>query len=361
MSGRISSYAGPMEMDSLIQTMTGKLNQLVAEVSSGKVANPAQTMGTSASLLYQLHAEFDQQTELQTSVGVASQRLDAVQSVLSGIGSIAQNVSNTGFETEANGTNNVSDSGATTLAEQAQGAMQQILGQMNTTYAGSPLFAGNGTQVPMQAADATGGPIDTMNAILNSAVTAKGGPLSASDIDTLVNGTDGIASVFSDTNSVAAHNYSGAFYTGNTASQPTSVLIGASQTVQYNVQGNQPAFRNLMKGLSMLSLAGAPSNQLDGSAKGELISQGLQVLSNAQSELTEMQGSIGNTQAQMQSAISLQQSAANVTQQQIAGYEQANMTQDATDISSLQTQLQASYELTAEISQLSLTHYMPAA
>ena len=79
----------------------------------------------------------------------------------------------------------------------------------------------------------------------------------------------------------------------------------------------------------------------------------------AQTKLTEMQGSLGSTQAQMQSAITLQKAAASATQEQIAGYEQTDTTADATDLSALQTQLQAAYELTAQISQLSLTHYMP--
>ncbi|OYV37574.1 MAG: hypothetical protein B7Z80_12450 [Rhodospirillales bacterium 20-64-7] len=359
MSGRISSYSGTMQMDSLIQTMTGKLNKLVNEAASGQVANPAGAMGTSAALLYQLHTQSDQQTGLQTSIGLVATRLDTAQTVMSSIGSLAQTVSTAALQTQSVGTGTLGAPAASTLAQQAQSAMQQILGQMNTTYAGSALFAGDSTQPPMQTANAAGGPTATMNAVLSAAVTAKGGPLSSSDISNLVNGTNGISSVFDNTNSVAGQNYNGAFYTASPNAQPTNVLIGTNQTVQYNLQGNQPAFRDLLKGLSMLSMVGAPSSQLHDSARSELVAQGLQVLTNAQTELTQLQGSVGNTQAQMQNAISLQRSAAATTQQQIAGYEQANVAADATDISTLQTQLQASYNLTAQISQLSLTHYMP--
>jgi flagellar hook-associated protein 3 FlgL len=360
MSGRVSSYSGPMQMDSLIQTMTGQLNQLTNEIASGQNANPAGSMGTSAALLYQLHAQSDQETELQTSIGMASQQLDTVQTVMTSLGSIAQTVSNAGLATQINGVGTIATTSAVSLAQQAQSSMQQILGQLNTTYAGSALFAGDNTAPPMQAADATGGPIDTMDAILSAAVAANGGnPLTSADIDNLVNGPNGIASVFSNTNSNPAQNYNGVFYTGATSTQPTTVLIGTNQTLQYNAQANQPAFRDLLQGLSMLSLVGAPSSQLDESAQAELVTQGVQMISQGQTELTNLQGSLGNTQAQMQSAISLQQSAASATQQQIAGYEQTNETADATNLATLQTQLQAAYELTAQISQLSLTHYMP--
>lgn len=361
MSDRVSSYSGMMQMDTLIQSMTTRLNGLVNEVASGQVANPAQAMGSSASLLYQLHMQSDQETTLQTSIGVASQQLDTVQTVMGSIGSLAQSVSDAGMQAQQDGTGTISGNSASMLAEQAQTAMEQVLGQLNTTYAGSALFAGESTQPPMQSPTATGGPNTTMSAILSAAVTANGGaPLSSSSIDNLVNGTNGIASVFNGTNSNPAQNFNGVFYTGSTSSQPTTVLIGTNQTVQYNTQANQPAFRDLLQGLSMISLAGSSSSQLDSSGQNALVAQGLQLLNNAQTELTNTQGGLGNIQSQMQNAISLQQSAATATQQQISGFEQADMTADSTDITALQTQLQAAYELTAQISQLSLTHYMPS-
>jgi flagellar hook-associated protein 3 FlgL len=360
MSGRVSSYSGPMQMDSLIQTMTGRLNQLANEVASNQKTNPAGSMGSGASLLYQLHTQSDQATALQTSIGMASQRLDTVQTVMSSIGSIAQTVANAGQDSQLNGVGNISAASTTSLAQQAQSAMQQILGQLNTAYAGSPLFAGNSTVSPMQAPGAIGGPTDTMNAILSAAVAANGGnPLSSADVANLVNGPNGIASVFTNTNSNPVQNFNGAFYTAGASSQPTTVLIGTNQTLQYNTQANQPAFRDLLQGLSMLSMAGAPSSQLDSTAQASLITQGLQLLSTAQNELTEMQGSLGSSQAEMQSAIDLQQSTAAATQQQLAGYEQPDLAADSTDLTALQTQLQAAYELTAQISQLSLTRYMP--
>jgi flagellar hook-associated protein 3 FlgL len=360
MSGRVSSYSGPMQMDSLIQTMTSRLNQIANEIASGQKTNPAGSLGTSASLLYQLHIQTDQATALQTSMGVASQRLDTVQTVLSSIASVTEAVSGAGHDAQLNGTGNISAGEATTLAQQAQSAIDQMLGQLNTTFAGSQLFAGDSTDAPMQASGAAGGATATMNAILTAAVAANGGnPLASADIANLVNGPNGIASVFSNTNGDPAQNFNGVFYTASASAQPTTVLVGANQTLQYNTQANQPAFRDLLQGLSMLSMAGAPSSQLDGSARSQLVTQGLQVLSSAQTKLTEMQGSLGNIQAQMQNAVSIQQAAATATQHQLAGYEQADITADATNVSALQTQLQAAYELTAQISQLSLTRYMP--
>jgi flagellar hook-associated protein 3 FlgL len=165
--------------------------------------------------------------------------------------------------------------------------------------------------------------------------------------------------VFSNTNSNPALNYNGSFYTGSTDGQPTKVLIGLNQTVQYNTSANQPAFTDLLKGLSMLSMLNAPSSQLDDTAKSTLLQQATTVINQAQDELTTQQGELGTVQSQLQQVSDAQQAAYNATTQQITTMEQADPTKISTQLTALQTQLEASYEVTAQISQLSLVHYLP--
>ena len=110
----------------------------------------------------------------------------------------------------------------------------------------------------------------------------------------------------------------------------------------------------------MLSMLNAQSSQLDTSAKSELLSQAGKILATAQSELTAVQGSIGAVQSSLSSASDSQKSAAAATQAQILTYVQADNYSNASQISMLQTQLQATYTLTSQISQLSLVRYMPS-
>ena len=355
MIDRISSYGPMLQTNYQIQSMQTQLNQIANEVASGRKTNSLGPLGSKAALLYQLHAQSDQQTALQTTVTTALQRLEATQSAMSSIGLTTQTIA----------TQVLNDTGTTAIAPsviatEAQNAMAQVVSQLNTQYAGSSLFAGDATSAaPMQSVDAAGGPQAAMNAVLSAAVTAKGGPLSSSDITSLISGPNGIASVFSDTNSNPALNYSGSFYTAGDDGKPTTVLVGATQTLQYNVKGNQPAFRDLMQGLSMLSMLGAPSSQLDDSAKAALQTQASTLIGQAQKELTTQQGLLGVTQSTLQNIADQQQAAANATQAQILSYEQADTAANSTRLAALQTQLQASYEITAQISQLTLTHYLP--
>jgi flagellar hook-associated protein 3 FlgL len=355
MSDRISSFAGPLTQQYLIQSMQSQLTTLTTEASSGMLKNPAASMGAGAASLYRLHAEAAEQNTLQTATTAAGDRLNAVQDALtsmaSAVGSIATATINTASATPE---------GETAIAEQASSTMSQAMNLLNTQYAGSAVFAGDaGSGLPMVSADAPGGPQDTIGAVLNAAVAAKGGPLSSSDIDNLINGPNGLSSVFSNTNSNPAQNYNGAFYTGSTDGQPTKVPIGLNQTLQYNASANQPAFTDLMKGLAMLSMLSAPSSQLDAGAKSTLLQQAGTVIGNAQGELTSLQGNLGVAQAQLQQVSTTQQSAYSATTQQIATMEQADPAKVATQLSTLQTQLEATYEVTAQISQLSLVHFLP--
>jgi flagellar hook-associated protein 3 FlgL len=356
MIDRISSFAAPAQRQFLLEAMQTQLNQLTNEVSSGTKTNPAGAMGANAGLLYRLHMDADQHTALQTAATSAGNQLDAIQGALTSMDSVVQAV--------ATATVNVASAtggGETAIATQAQSAMSQVLGLLNTQYNGKALFAGDATGgLPMQAADAPNGPLAAGAGVLSAAVAAKGGPLSQSDISGLLTGPNGLASVFDDTNANPSARFSGAFYTATDDGKPSKVPISGGQTVQYDIKGNQPAFRDLLKGLSMLSMLNAPSSQLDDSAKTELLKQAGTVINQAQTELTAKQGELGVTQARLQNVVDMQTAAGKATTTQILGYEQADTYGDAEKLTSLQTQMQASYAITAQISQLSLVHYLPS-
>ncbi len=355
MMDRISSFAGSIYLGYKTNSMQAQLNQLTAEVSSGQKTNPEASLGTSAALLYQLQSQSDQQTGLQTAITTGSQRLDTAQTALTSLASVVQTVS-----VAAQGVVTLNPDGLAAVGSQATSAINQILGLLNTSFLGNGVFAGDsGTAAPMQAADAPGGLNSIVQNTLSAAASAKGGPLSKSDIDSLINGQNGLSSVFDDTNSDPTQRYGGAVYTGSTDGKSSQVVIGVNQTVHYDASANQPAFRDMIKGLSMLSMLNAPSSQLDASAKTELLSQASTVLSNAQKELTTVQGSIGAAQQSLSAASDAQKSAASATQAQILTYVQADTYSDSSQISMLQTQLQESYTLTSKISELSLVHYMP--
>jgi flagellar hook-associated protein 3 FlgL len=356
MSGRISSFAAPLQQEYLIQAMNTQLNTLTAEASSGRKTNPAGAMGNNAALLYSLQMQADQQNVLQTTATNAVNQLDAAQTALTGIAAAVQTIANASISTTT-----ATSQGETAVASQAASTMSQVLDLLNTQYDGNALFAGDATSTPpMQSVDAPGGPLAAVNAMLSAAVAANGGqPLTAANVQNLLTGPDGLSSIFNNTNSNPALNYNSAFYTAPDDGKPTQVLIGLNQTVSYGVKGNQPAFTNLMQGLSMLTLLGAPSTQLDSTAKSAILAQAGPMIGQAQNQLIIQQGQLGSVQAQLQQVATVQQTAAGNTMQQITTFESADEAAVATQLNALQAQLQASYQVTADLSQLTLSHYLP--
>jgi flagellar hook-associated protein 3 FlgL len=353
MSGRISTIAAPLQQEYLLQAMNTQLNTLTAEASSGLKVNPAGSMGNDAALLYTLQMAADQQNTLQTTATNAGNQLDAAQTALTSINSAVQTI--------ASAAASAVPATYQTVASQATSTMSQILDMLNTQYDGNALFAGDATSgLPMQSVNAPGGPAAAVNAVLSAAVTANGGqPLTSADVQNLLTGPNGLSSIFNNTNSNPALNYNSAFYTAPDDGKPTQVLIGQNQTLSYNVKGNQPAFTDMMQGLSMLTLLGAPSTQLDNTAKAAIQTQAASLIGQAQNELISQQGQLGAVQSQLQQVATAQQTAASNTNQQIATLENADQTAVASQLSTLQTQLQASYQVTADLSQLTLSHYLP--
>jgi len=356
MSGRISTFAAPLQQEYLLQSMNSQLNTLTAENSSGLKSNPAAAMGDNAALLYSLQMQADQQNTLQTTATNAGNQLDAMQTALTSMASSVQTIATATINTAS-----TTPEGQVALADEASSTMSQVLDLLNTQYAGSALFAGDAqSSPPMQSANATGGPVDAVNTILNNAVAANGGqPLTSANVASLLSGPDGLSSVFSNTNSNPALNYNSAFYTAPDDGKPTTVPIGLNQTLQYNVKGNQPAFSDLLQGLSMLSMLSAPSTQLDSTAKAAILTQATTMIGQAQNELTTTQGQLGAVQAQLSQVSTAQQNAANNTTQQISTMESVDPVAAATKLSALQNQLEASYQVTSQLSQLTLSHYLP--
>jgi flagellar hook-associated protein 3 FlgL len=348
MIDRVSSYAPSIAMDSQIQQMQSELTQITREISSGQATNPS-----GGAALYVLQYQAGQQAAYQSAITEAGNRIDTMQTALSSIASAAQAVT-----ADALNSNAQSGSGLSILGTQAQDTLDQVIELLNTQYDGQSVFAGdNGSVTPMVASSAPGGPLATMNAVLSAAVTAKGGPLSAADIGQLINGANGIASVFNGTNASPGQNYDGAFYAAAGNGSPIQVAVGASQTVAYNVTADQQPFRDLLQGISMLTLLNAPAAELDDSAKSAIATEAANLLANAQSELTSTQATLGIAQSQLHQAADVQQSAALNTQQQILTFTQANTYADSSELDALQTQLQASYDVTAEITKLTLANY----
>jgi len=205
-----------------------------------------------------------------------------------------------------------------------------------------------GTSTPSTV---SGGVISLHTATATAAVPPPrvgGSPLGSAT--TLVNGT---------ANTVA-------WYTGEAGSGPArasaTARIDQTVTVQYGARANEQAIRSQLQTLAVFSAVTTSATNPNGALQVQALSQrtaqnlatqpGHQTIENIQADLATAQATIKDAQAR-------QKQAQGTLQGIVDQAESVSTDQVASQILALQTDLQASYQTTSMLSQLTLTKYLP--
>lgn len=158
------------------------------------------------------------------------------------------------------------------------------------------------------------------------------------------------------------------WYTGNTAPGParasSTARIDSSITVQYGVQANESAIRSQLQSIAVFAAFTASPTGSNSAAQISALSQ--RTATNltpqpGQQTIADIQSDLATAQTVMQDASARQAQSQTMLQNMVDTTETVSTQQVATEILALQTQLQASYQTTSMISQLTLTKYLPTA
>src|ERR1700676_1006779 len=157
-----------------------------------------------------------------------------------------------------------------------------------------------------------------------------------------------------------------AWYTGEAGSGPerasATAPIDQSVTVQYGARANEQAIRSELQSLAVFSAVTTSATNPNGALQVQALSQrtaqnlatqpGHQTIENIQADLATAQATIKDAQAR-------QKQAQGTLQGIVDQAESVSTDQVASQILALQTDLQASYQTTSMLSQLTLTKYLP--
>jgi flagellin-like hook-associated protein FlgL len=94
---------------------------------------------------------------------------------------------------------------------------------------------------------------------------------------------------------------------------------------------------------------------------GDLVQDTRTSLNGAVSSLADDAGTLGNVQSSLTAAGSQLASVSTALSTQVSAAQEADMAATLSNLTQVQTQLQASYQLIANVSGLSLAKYLPAA
>lgn len=134
--------------------------------------------------------------------------------------------------------------------------------------------------------------------------------------------------------------------------------LGPNDTTSLNIRADSQELRDLLKGFALAALVadgallGNPSERL------EITRSAASRLLNSEDSLTEMRANIGSVEARIESAQARNNSEASaleIARSEILGVDPYK---SATELQSIQTQLEMLYAMTAKISKLSLVDYI---
>ncbi len=374
----MTGVTGDAALARLIQdsaTIHGRLDKLTNQVSTGLVGDTYAGLGTGAPVSLDLRPQIATLQAWQNNVDAATGQMSVAQTALTGIQSIAAS-----FYAQLNNVQGVASSEIDSIAANARDALGQVASLLDTQDGGVYVFAGQDTANPA---------VPDPDSIANIAANPNGffAQISAA-VGAL--GVNGAAQTANATYQIATSNAAGTSPFSAYLSQPSATLQANPPVVQVGQNKTEPVgipasanglipdsvssgntivggppsttgsyMRDVLRALATIgSLSSSQANdpgfddlvqdtRISLSAAVGAMAQDAGVLGNVQSSLTATQTQLGDTQTALTGRVS--------------SAEDVDMAATLSQLSQVQTQMQASYQLIATLSGLSLAKFLPAA
>ncbi len=374
MSATITSAAPPSDyglMNTLVAqsaSVKQKLDTLTNQASSGLVGTTYAGLGTGASTSLDLRPQIANMQTWQNNVNAATGTISIAQSALGSIESIASN-----FYAQLNNMEGVNSSEIDTIASSAQDALQEVAGLLDSQVGSVYVFAGQ---------DSGNAPVPDPENILTSGFYTQ--------INTAVSGlaANGAAATANATFGVANSNAAGISPFSTFLSQPYATVRAALPSVQVGqshqettgipasangliptsppgpttitggpVSSTGSYMRDILRALA--TMGSLSSSQANDQGFQDLVQDTRVSMNGAITSLNEDSGVLGNTQSSLNATQTQLSDTQTALTTQVSSAEDVDMAQTLSQISLVQTQMQASYQLIAGMSGLSLVKFLP--
>lgn len=347
---------GPMTqiVDNSAQTLQ-QLDQLTEQASSGLVSQTYAGLGASAAATVltvspQISAANAQISEINAATGPMTTQANA----LTDISSIV-----TGVVSQLSSLNTLDSSGAGAVISAAQSALQEVAGLLDTQDGDVYVFGGQ---------DSGEAPVPDPDDITSSGFYTQ--------IESAVAGlsSNGAAATGASILAIASSNASGTtpFAAGLTASTGLpSVTLSNGEQVTTGIAANSNAFvtsagtgttstgsymRDILAGLA--SIASLSPSQISDSDFSTFVSGVQTTLQSANDTLNDDAGVLGNLQTQLSDTSTNLQSTVTALTNQVSDADSVDTAATLTQLSTVQTALESSYQLIASMKTLNLAYYL---
>jgi flagellar hook-associated protein 3 FlgL len=350
-----SNYFTTVMLPSIAQTQATLAADGV-ELSTGQYANLGLQLGDQSGYELSLKNEYQQLQSLTTSNSVVTTNMSTAQDALNAILSAAQSAQSS-LTTWTSSTT----SSNPTLQTIGVDGLQALISSANVTSNGAYVFGGVNTSVaPMNnyfSTPASAAQTAVNNAFSNAFAGAAPSSISASDMQTFLNGP--FAALFDASNWTADPSNPNGPAWSNASSTNTTAEIAPGETVTSSTNINQPGFQQITEGYTMLAAFGNAG--LSPSAQQAVATTALSLISQGVTALTGQTADFGSSMAMVTNATNSMSSQMTILQTQIGNLDNVNSSAVATQLTQLSTQLETAYQLTSQITKLSLAQYLPVA
>jgi len=334
-----------------------KLDTLTEQSSSGLVASTYAGLGAGAAVSLNLSPQIASLQVWQGNIDAATGQIGVTLSAMTQLQQVAST-----FLSDTNDLNGLSTSEIDSIASNARNALSQVTNFLDTQDgSGHYVFGGQDSANP---------PVPDPSNILGSwfytQIAAAVGGLSGAGAAATASATLAIAS----SNAAGTSPFSAYMSQPAVSLQAPIVQTGDGQTTPIGLLASANSFvtsgggsttgsyaRDLLRGLATIgSLSGAQAND---PGFGDLVQDVRTSLTGAVTAMASEAGVLGDKQSALTTTKAQLGDTQTALTGQVSAVQDVDMATTLTNLSAVQTQLQASYQLIAGQSSLSLVKYLP--
>lgn len=345
------------------------LDELTAQISSGLVSNTYAGLGAGAAVSLDLNPQIAALQSWQNNINAATGSMGVTQTAMTQLQQIAAN-----FVAQTSNLEGSDAAEVTSIASSARQALVQVAQVLDTQDGSTYVFSGQ---------DGGNPPVPDPDAILSSNFYTQ----IAAQVETLgvsqtgATGADAIAgavTAIASSNVTPSADPSGACpfsaYLAGSGPPPQApeIAVGPGQTVSVGLlaSANSPSvtstgsfttgsyMRDLM--MSLATIGSMSSTQTSDSGFTRLVQDTNATLTDVVSAMAEDAGVLGNTQSSLAASQTTMADTATALTTQLSGVQDVDVAAAMTNLTLVQTQLQASYQVIAAMGGLSLAKFLPA-
>jgi flagellar hook-associated protein 3 FlgL len=305
-SNNVSTIEQQNQMLQYLQQMQTQASTLSAQISTGQKSQTYAGIAPQAAQVIDLNATQSQQQGYINTIGTVNTRLQTMSLAMQNISSIATSFQNTLA-------NNAFSPGGASVQQTAQQLLTELGSYLNTQDGTRYVFSGNKTSTPA----------------FNPAGLPNPGDLTTNVATDYYGGDNGVAQATVDNN----------------------------VNLQYGVTGNNPAFEQIVRVLNYYANDSTPLSQSNPTDVANA-NTAQQMLGNAALSVQQLVATDGEQQSDLTQLSTAHQNAMTLATTSLNNIEQVDSATAITQLNTLQTQLEASYQTINVLQSLSLSKYL---